>query len=49
LLLKARALERAGRPDDVRREGAEAARQLAATLGAAHPATRAAARLAASA
>ena len=46
LLLKSRALARAGRLDDARRDAAEAARQLAATLGAAHPATLAATRLA---
>jgi serine/threonine-protein kinase len=47
LLLKSRALQRAGRLDDARRDAAEAARQLAATLGATHPATVAATRLAA--
>jgi serine/threonine-protein kinase len=47
LLLKARAFERAGRHDDARRDAAAAARQLSATLGAAHPSARAAAQLAA--
>ena len=47
LLLKTRALQRAGRPDDARRDAAEAARQLTATLGATHPAAVAATRLAA--
>ncbi len=49
LLLKARALARAGRADDARRAAAEAAGQLAPTLGAAHPSTRMALRLAATA
>ncbi|MCK9685454.1 serine/threonine-protein kinase [Scleromatobacter humisilvae] len=47
LLVRARILERAGRVDDMRRDAAEAARQLAPTLGDGHPATRAASRLAA--
>ncbi len=47
LLLQARVLDRLGRVDDRRRTATEASRQLAATLGAAHPAARAAARLAA--
>ena len=46
LLLRARVFERLARPDDARRDAAEAARQLSATLGDAHPSTRAAARLA---
>jgi serine/threonine-protein kinase len=47
LLLRARALQRAGRVDEMRRDAAEAARQLSATLGAANPAARAAAGLSA--
>jgi tetratricopeptide (TPR) repeat protein len=46
LLLRARALQRAGRVDDARRDAAEAERQLTATVGATHPAVQAAARLA---
>jgi eukaryotic-like serine/threonine-protein kinase len=46
LLLRARALERLGRGDDAHRDAAEAARQLSATLGSAHPSTLAAGRLA---
>jgi eukaryotic-like serine/threonine-protein kinase len=49
LLLRARVFERLGRPGDSQRDAAEAARQFSATLGAAHPAARAAARLAATA
>ena len=47
LLLRAKGLEQAGRAEDMRRDAGEAARQLSATLGAAHPSTRAAVRLAA--
>ncbi len=49
LLLEARALQRLGRAGDARRDAGEAARQLSQTLGDAHPAARAAARLAAGA
>ncbi len=49
LLLQAQALVRAGRRDDARKAAAEAARQLAATLGEAHADTKAAQRLASSA
>ncbi len=44
LLLKAQALARAGQSADARTAAAGAARQLAATLGEAHPSTRMAAR-----
>jgi hypothetical protein len=47
LLLRAQALQRLGRADDARRDAAEAARQLSPTLGATHPSTLAARRLAA--
>ena len=47
LLLRARIFERNGRADAGRRDAVEAARHLSATLGEAHPAARAAARLAA--
>jgi len=49
LLLRARALARLNRGDDARRDAAEAVRQLSSTLGAGHPSTLAAARLAANA
>jgi len=45
LLLESRALARAGRVEDARRDAAEAARQLSQTLGASHPSALAAARL----
>ena len=46
LLLESRALARAGRVDEARRDAAEAARQLSQTLGASHRSALAALRLA---
>ena len=46
LLLRAQALAQAGHTDDARRDAAEAARQLAATLGEQHPSARKATQLA---
>ena len=48
LWLRARALDAAGRHDDARRDAAEAARHLVATLGATHPDSVAAQAMAAS-
>ena len=47
LLLRAQVLARAGRVDDMRVDAGEAARQMSQTLGAMHPSTREAMRLAA--